>query len=89
MANLTTEQATELVNNGSCTCRCIDGVYSFHQFTGSLDGDSYLLQSPTEADLELTAESTEEEAKAAFINWFENNCDYKGVAPVQEDMQVW
>ena len=24
-----------------------------------------------------------------IINWFENNCDYKGVAPVQEDMQVW
>lgn len=89
MAHLTTEQATELVNNGNCMCRCIDGVYSFHQFTGSLDGDSYLLQSPTEADLALTAESTEEEAKAAFINWFENNCDYKGVAPVQEDMQVW
>ncbi len=89
MAHLTNEQATELVNNGHCMCRCIDGVYQFHQFTGSLDGDSYLLQSPTEADLELTAESTEEEAKAAFINWFENNCEYKGTAPVQEDMNVW
>jgi hypothetical protein len=89
MAHLTTEQATELVNNGHCMCRCIDGVYSFHQFTGSLDGDSYLLQSPTEVDLALDETSTEEECKNAFVDWFENNCDYKGVAPVVDDSNVW
>jgi hypothetical protein len=88
MAHLTTEQATELVNNGNCMCRCIDDVYQFHQFTGSLDGDSYLLQSPTEVDLELDETSTEEEAKAAFIAHFET-VEYKGAAPIQADMQVW
>ena len=88
MAHLTNEQATELVNNGSCMCRCIDEVYQFHQFGGSLDSEWYELQSPTEVDLKLTAESTEEEAKAAFIAHFET-VEYKGAAPVQEDMQVW
>ena len=89
MAHLTNAQATELVDNGSCELRVTDGVYTFHKFRGTLEGEYYELQTPTEVDLELTETSTEEEAKAAFINWFENNCDYKGTAPVMEDSNVW
>jgi hypothetical protein len=89
MAHLTNAQATELVDNGSCELRVTDGVYTFHKFRGRLDGEYYELQTPTEADLALTETSTEAECKAAFIAWFENNCDYKGVAPVQEDSNVW
>jgi hypothetical protein len=55
----------------------------------ALTETSYELQTPTEADLALTETSTEAECKAAFIAWFENNCDYKGTAPVQEDSNVW
>jgi hypothetical protein len=89
MAHLTNEQATELVDNGSCELRVTDGVYTFHKFRGTLEGEYYELQTPTEVDLELTETSTEEECKTAFVNWFENNCDYKGTAPVQEDSNVW
>jgi hypothetical protein len=69
--------------------RVTDGTYTFHKFRGRLDGEYYELQTPTEADLALTETSTEAECKAAFIAWFENNCDYKGTAPVQEDSNVW
>jgi hypothetical protein len=89
MAHLTNAQATELIDNGSCELRVTDGTYTFHKFRGRLDGEYYELQTPTEADLALTETSTEAECKAAFIDWFENNCDYKGVAPVQEDSNVW
>jgi hypothetical protein len=89
MAHLTNAQATELIDNGSCELRVTDGVYTFHKFRGRLEGEYYELQTPTEVDLELTETSTEEECKTAFVNWFENNCDYKGVAPVLEDSNVW
>ncbi len=88
MANLTTEQATELVDNGHCMCRCIDSVYQFTKFSGSLDGDYYEIATPTQTDLGLDAESTEEECKTALITYFKT-VEYKGEAPVVEDMQIW
>ncbi len=88
MANLTTEQATELVDNGHCMCRCIDSVYQFTKFSGSLDGDYYEIATPTQTDLGLDASTTEEEAKTAFKTYFETQ-EYKGAAPTIEDMQLW
>ena len=89
MSHLTQEQATELVDNGTCLLRLTDEVYSFHKFSGLLDGDYYECTTPTQVDLELTKESTEEECKTAFKHWFEHHEDYKGVAPVNEDSNVW
>jgi hypothetical protein len=89
MSHLTTAQATKLVDNGNCLLRLTDEVYSFHKFSGRLDGDYYECTTPTQVDLELTPESTEAQCKTAFIAWFKNNCDYRGVAPVNEDSNIW
>ena len=88
MANLTTQQATDLVEGGNCLCRAIDGVYSFHKFSGTLDGDYYEVATPTQVDLELDENSTVEEAETAFITYFETQ-EYKGVAPVITDVSLW
>ena len=89
MSHLTTAQATELVDNGNCLLRLTDEVYSFHKFSGRLDGDYYECTTPNQVDLSLTKDSTEAECKAAFLDWFINHEDYKGVAPVNEDSNVW
>jgi len=89
MSHLTAEQATELVDGGNCLLRLTDEVYQFHKFSGRLDGDYYECTTPSQVDLELTKESTEEECKDAFKHWFEHHQDYKGVAAVNEDSNVW
>lgn len=89
MSHLTQEQATDLVDGGNCLLRLTDEVYQFHKFSGTLDGDYYECTTPTTVDLELTKESTEEECKDAFKHWFEHHQDYKGVAAVNEDSNVW
>jgi len=41
MAHLTQEEATELVNGGTILRRLTEGVYSFHKFSGNLNGAYY------------------------------------------------
>ena len=69
-------------------CRCTDEVYSFTKFSGNLDGDHYEITTPTQVDLELDADSTEEECKTALITYFKTQ-EYKGVAPVITDMNIF
>ena len=89
MSHLTTIQATELVDGGTCLLRLENNVYQFHKFSGLLDGDYYECTTPTQVDLGLTPTSTEAACKEAFIDWFENHQDYKGVAPTIEDSNIW
>jgi len=88
MANLTTEQATELVDNGNCTCYETDGVYTFHKFSGNLSCCYYEVSTPTQVDLELDESSTEAECKTALIAYFETQ-EYRGEAPVNTHQTIW
>jgi len=88
MSHLTTEQATELVDNGNILLRLIDEVYQFHKFSGILEGEYYECSTPNQVDLKLDETTTREEANTAFIDWFENHEDYKGVAPTIEDTNL-
>tara|TARA_R110000803_G_scaffold117549_2_gene186062 strand:+ start:640 stop:909 length:270 start_codon:yes stop_codon:yes gene_type:complete len=89
MSHLTTHQATQLVDNGNCLLRLKDEVYEFHKFSGNLDGDYYECETPNQVDLELTKDSTLVECKTAFISWFVNHQDYKGIAPTIVDSNIW
>lgn len=88
MAKLTTAQATELVENGSCICYEKDDSYSFHKFKGNLEGIYYECATPVQHDLELDKTSTEEDVKAAFIAHFKTE-EHKGTAAVETNTKVW
>ena len=88
MANLTTEQATELVNNGRCIIHKEDGVYSFHKFSGKLSKCYYEIATPVQTDLGLGVDSTEQECKDAFIEFFKTQ-EYKGTCSEGANENVW
>ena len=88
MSHLTNEQATELVDNGNILLRLIDEVYQFHKFSGRLEGEYYECSTPSQVDLKLDETTTREEANTAFIDWFTNHEDYKGVSPTIEDTNL-
>jgi len=89
MSHLTLKQSTELVNNGNCTLKLKDDVYQHHEFKGTLNGNSYFCTTPSQIDLNLTKDSTLEECKTAFIDYFKDHQDYKGVAPTFEYLNLW
>jgi hypothetical protein len=89
MSHLTLQQSTELVNNGNCVLELKDGIYQQHKFNGILDGNNYFIITPSQADLKLTKDSTLEECKVAFTNYFINHQDYKGKAPTFEYLNLW
>lgn len=88
MANLTTTQASDLVDEGTILRRVVDGVYSFHKFSGTLDGCYYECATPTTHDLELDETTTKAAAIAAFKTHFEEE-EHKGTAPVIVDETEW
>ena len=87
MANLTTEQAATLVDNGTIIRQESNSAYQFHIFAGQLDGETYNEDSIA-AGLELDASSTEAVIKTAFKGWFKNQ-KYKGVAPVIDNTIIY
>ena len=89
MSHLTLQQSTELVNNGNCVLELKDDIYQQHKFNGTLNGNHYFITTPSQADLELTKDSTLEECKTAFIDYFTNHQEYKGVAPTFEHLNLW
>ena len=88
MANLTTQQASDLVDEGTILRRVVDGVYSFHKFSGTLDGMYYECATPTTHDLELDENTSKADAITAFKLHFETE-EHKGTAPVCVDETDW
>ena len=88
MANLTEEQATELIENGSILRRLKDECYCFHKFSGTLDNAYYECATPTQHDLGLDKDTTMEEAQTAFITHFQEE-EHKATPPTIEDSTDW
>ncbi len=88
MANLTTEQATELVDTGTILRRIVDEVYQFHKFSGYLDGVYYECATPNQHDLGLDGDTSKSDAVAAFKTHFEGE-EHKGAAPVTINETDW
>jgi hypothetical protein len=88
MANLTTAEATELVEGGTILRRLTDGVYSFHKFSGRLNGAQYECATPTTHDLGLDETTSKADAEAAFIAHFQTE-ECKASEPVNEDSTDW
>jgi hypothetical protein len=88
MANLTQEEATELVNGGTILRRLTDGAYSFHKFSGNLNGAYYECATPLQHDLGLEETTSKADAEAAFIAHFQTE-ECKASEPVNEDSTDW
>ena len=88
MSHLTTAQATKLVNEGTILRRLINEVYDFHKFSGTLDGAYYEAATPQQYDLNLNADTTLEQAKAAFITHFKE-AEHLPTPPTIEDATNW
>lgn len=88
MSHLTTAQATKLVDEGTILRRLLNEVYDFHKFSGRLDGAYYEAATPQQYDLNLSAETTFEEAKAAFIAHFKQ-AEHLPAPPTIEDATSW
>ena len=88
MSHLTAEQATELVDGGTILRRLINEVYDFHKFSGTLDGAYYEAATPQQYDLNLDADTTLEQARAAFIAHFKE-AEHLPTPPTIEDATSW
>lgn len=88
MANLTTAQATELVDGGTILRRVTDEVYQFHKFSGRLDGVYYECATPTQHDLGLDGDTSKADAITAFKTHMKT-VEHKGAAPIQVDETDW
>ncbi len=82
MANLTTEQATAIVDQSEPQKRCENSTFCYWHCSGILDGYWYRSQRVSGED--LSNESTLSQAKTYFINYFKT-IDYLGVKPTQSD----
>jgi hypothetical protein len=88
MSHLTTQQARDLVEGGSILRRIIDGTYSFHKFSGRLDGMYYECATPMTHDLGLDQNTSKTDAISAFKAHFET-IEHMGTSPTIEDTTNW